>query len=425
MTDRWIINSGATVGRSHIRENIPCQDSVLSRSENGVQVIALSDGCGSAPFSEYGSELTVNALCDLFVSSFDSLYELDDLGIKKAVVSAIVDKVKEFLLADKQIIPTFRRDNPKHYEKYKSRWPGYAAAEKIYPLTLLDATLQFVAVKGNRLVYGRLGDGIIADVKDGALRLLSSEDKVGVASNATWYPTTILLAASNPKIDPWQQFEIGRVEDNSGYDMLLITSDGVAEVLVGEDDEENVRFLYADEIANLLTHPTELYGILEKQYKPMKGIYDDLSVIVMQKPDFKIESVVLRQYDVEGRTVANERTESLATIEINPVISQKSIEEPETETGEGDRFVSVFGEKMKARVEKYSDDPSYTDYFMEQAVKIHHHLEGKDSESLDRMLAILHPYVDADDWSVLLKQLSKLRLFTVDKRKKLIRRKEK
>ena len=44
MTDRWIINSGATVGRSHIRENIPCQDSVLSKNENGVYVIALSDG---------------------------------------------------------------------------------------------------------------------------------------------------------------------------------------------------------------------------------------------------------------------------------------------------------------------------------------------------------------------------------------------
>ena len=38
---------------------------------------------------------------------------------------------------------------------------------------------------------------------------------------------------------------------------------------------------------------------------------------------------------------------------------------------------------------------------------------------------ILHPYVDQDDWRVLLKQLSKLKLFTVDKRKKLILRKEK
>lgn len=424
MTDRWIINSGATVGRSHIRENIPCQDSVLSKNENGVYVIALSDGCGSAPFSQYGSELTVRALCDLWVESFDKLYALDDLGIKKEIISAIAKKLAEFIVNDNQIIPTFRKENPKHYEKFKSRWPGYASADRIYPLTLLDATVQFVAVKDERIVYGRLGDGIIADVKEGALRLLSSEDKIGVASNATWYPTTVLLASTNPNVDPWPNFEIGRGDNAKEYDMLMITSDGVAEVLVGEDDEDGVKFLYADEIANLLTHPTELCGILENQYKPMRGIYDDLSVIVMQKNDFDINHIVLREYDSDGRTINNARKDRLEAISIKPIILEK-IEAVESYESDTERFVEIFGEDAKAKLVKYSSDPSYADYLMEQALKIHQHLEKKESESLDRMLAILHPYVDQDDWRVLLKQLSKLKLFTVDKRKKLILRKEK
>ena len=70
MTDKWIIHSAKTVGRLHVREDIPCQDSVASLQENGVSVIALSDGCGSSPLSHYGSDITVKAVCDLFVNKY-------------------------------------------------------------------------------------------------------------------------------------------------------------------------------------------------------------------------------------------------------------------------------------------------------------------------------------------------------------------
>ena len=97
MSDKWIINSARTVGRSHIRENIPCQDSVASQSADGVFVVALSDGCGSAPLSHYGSDITVKAVCDLILNDFDALYAGDDNEIRKRVIAAIVQRIRGFI----------------------------------------------------------------------------------------------------------------------------------------------------------------------------------------------------------------------------------------------------------------------------------------------------------------------------------------
>ena len=107
MTDKWIINSAKTVGRSHIRENIPCQDSVASLQKNSVSVIALSDGCGSSPLSHYGSDITVKALCDLFANNFDLLYNGDDNAVRKAVVSTIVEQLKSFIKTNTEMISEF------------------------------------------------------------------------------------------------------------------------------------------------------------------------------------------------------------------------------------------------------------------------------------------------------------------------------
>ena len=260
MTDKWIIHSAKTVGRLHVREDIPCQDSVASLQENGVSVIALSDGCGSSPLSHYGSDITVKAVCDLFVNNYDELYNGDDDTIRKAVVSAVVEQLKLFINTNAEIISECKRTNPTHYEKFKSSRLGFVQAEKIYSLTLFDATVQFVAVKGERVIAGRLGDGVIADIHNGALRILSSEDKVGVESNVTWYPSAVLLMSGRTDINPWSEFEIIKDDKASDYGMFLIVSDGVAEVIVGEDDKEKEKFLYPDEIDHLLM-------ILSKRYK--------------------------------------------------------------------------------------------------------------------------------------------------------------
>ena len=161
MDEKWIISSAKTVGRSHKKDNIPCQDSVCSRVDNGVSVIALSDGCGSAPLSHYGSDITVKALCELFVKDFDKLYECSVSELRQIVIADILDKIAAFIKSRPSLTSEVKRSSPEHYERFKATWGGYEQIDRIYPLTLFDATLQFVALKGGRMIVGRLGDGVI------------------------------------------------------------------------------------------------------------------------------------------------------------------------------------------------------------------------------------------------------------------------
>ena len=426
MTDKWIINSAKTVGRSHIRENIPCQDSVASLQKNGVSVIALSDGCGSSPLSHYGSDITVKALCDLFANNFDLLYNGDDNAVRKAVVSTIVEQLKSFIKTNTEMISEFKRNNPGHYEKFKNNWPGFSQIEKIYPLTLFDATVQFVAIKDDKIIAGRLGDGIIADIHNGALRILSSEDKVGVESNATWYPSTVLIASENPDINPWNKFEIFKGNKATEYGMFLIVSDGVADVILGEDEEEREKFLYPDEINNLLQNSGNLLSILEEQYKPIKGIYDDLSVIIMQKPVVKIEKMILRQYDEKGRTISNNKVHvvgDLDTVE-TPVVEEKTPVTISIADAEDQFTLNLLNAESNKKVEKYLKDDEYRAFFVEQVSKILQYLDKSSTVKLETMYDALQPYIDQDDWKLLLKQASKLKLLVVDKKKGIILRKE-
>ena len=424
MTDKWIINSAKTVGRSHIRENIPCQDSVASLQKNGVSVIALSDGCGSSPLSHYGSDITVKALCDLFANNFDLLYTGDDNAVKKAVVSTIVEQLKSFIKTNTEMISEFKRNNPGHYEKFKNNWPGFSQIEKIYPLTFFDATVQFVAIKDDKIIAGRLGDGIIADIHNGALRILSSEDKVGVESNATWYPSTVLIASENPDINPWNKFEIFKGNKATEHGMFLIVSDGVADVILGEDEEEREKFLYPDEINNLLQNSGNLLSILEERYKPIKGIYDDLSVIIMQKPVVKIEKMILRQYDEKGRTVSNSKIHPVGDLDTAAAVA---VEEQggtavEVEPVEADEAYSLnlLSADANKKIERYIKDSDYRAFFIEQASKILQHLEKKESEKLEVVYALLQPYVDEDDWRLILTKISKLKLFVIDTKRGII-----
>ena len=73
----WILHSAKTIGRDHVRSNIVCQDDVKTLEKNGVSVIALSDGCGSAPFAEHGSSVTVEFLCNVFAENFDEIFKKD------------------------------------------------------------------------------------------------------------------------------------------------------------------------------------------------------------------------------------------------------------------------------------------------------------------------------------------------------------
>lgn len=416
MADKWIINSAKTVGRSHVRENLPCQDSIASLQKNGVSVIALSDGCGSAPLSHYGSDVTVKALCDVFVNRFDELYEGDDNKVRNTVVMAIVENIKKFISNNSQIVSDFKRNNPHHYEKYKSNWPGFTQVEKIYPITLFDATVQFVAVKDEKIIAGRLGDGVIADIRNGALRILSSEDKVGVESNATWYPSTVLIASENKAINPWNKFEILKGDTAYEYGMFLIMSDGVAEVeeLYGEEEDGREKFLYPYEVQKLLANSDNLFEIIEEQYKKSRGVFDDLSIIIMQKQIVKIEKMIIREYDDKGRTVDNSKVHIIDDIDVIKTVF----------TEDDEYSINLLDERTNKVLEERFGDTEYRFFFIEQTSKIIRYLEDGGSPKIEDLRDFLNPFVEDDDWYQLCIYFRTFDLFIIDSMSGTIKRKE-
>ena len=235
-----------------------------------------------------------------------------------------------------------------------------------------------------------------------------------------------MIASENPDINPWNKFEIFKGNKATEYGMFLIVSDGVADVILGEDEEEREKFLYPDEINNLLQNSGNLFSILEEQYKPIKGIYDDLSVIIMQKPVVKIEKMILRQYDEKGRTISNNKVHvvgDLDTVE-TPVVEEKTTVTISIADAEDQFTLNLLDAESNKKVEKYLKDDEYRAFFVEQVSKILQHLDRSSTVKLETMYDALQPYIDQDDWKLLLKQASKLKLIVVDKKKGIILRKE-
>ena len=77
----WKALGCAVQGNGHFANNIPCQDKVASLRKNGVSVIALADGAGSAKLSHYGAEKVTQFVCEKLCSNFDYMFADDRDGL--------------------------------------------------------------------------------------------------------------------------------------------------------------------------------------------------------------------------------------------------------------------------------------------------------------------------------------------------------
>lgn len=62
------------IGKVHVLNETPCQDEVAAISENGITVIALSDGAGSCKDSHIASKQAVNWALEYLVTNFEKIY---------------------------------------------------------------------------------------------------------------------------------------------------------------------------------------------------------------------------------------------------------------------------------------------------------------------------------------------------------------
>lgn len=161
----WKTICCAVQGRGHAKKNIPCQDKVARREENGISVIALADGAGSAKFSHYGAECVVNRIA-AFVADrfFDLVAQENALKVAQEILSIAAQAL---------------RNEAELWE---------------CAVNDLAATLLVAAVSDEKYFLAHLGDGVIGYINDEGLKVASAPDN-GEFSNETVFVTSANAAA--------------------------------------------------------------------------------------------------------------------------------------------------------------------------------------------------------------------------------------
>ena len=155
----------AVQGRNHAKKNLPCQDKVARREENGVNVIALADGAGSAIFSHYGAQCVVNRATE-FISEnfFDLIAQEDGRKVTQEILTVLLQALKD----EAEICDCELKD--------------------------LASTLLIAAVGSEKFFLAHLGDGVIGYLDEDGLKVATTPDN-GEFSNETVFITSEDAAA--------------------------------------------------------------------------------------------------------------------------------------------------------------------------------------------------------------------------------------
>ena len=155
----------AVQGRGHAKKNIPCQDKVAKLEENGVHVIVLADGAGSAKFSHFGADRVVNSVAGFTVEKFFYLIAQDDgRNVTQELLNFILNQLQE--------------------------------EASLHNCTIKDlaSTLLIAAVSEEKFFLAHLGDGVIGYLNDKGLKTVSAPDN-GEFANETFFVTSSSAAA--------------------------------------------------------------------------------------------------------------------------------------------------------------------------------------------------------------------------------------
>lgn len=298
---------GELVGKSHknekLKKDLPCQDRALCLQGNGVSAAVLSDGCGSSDISQYGSEITTNAVAHLLVDRFDELYQIDfateQIKFRKCIIDAVVESQIEFIKNNPEIFEAYKARNAEKYRAYCEK-----SSELSFYVQALNATLLFFAEKDGKYLMGQVGDGILGAVIDDKLKIVLEEKKEGEI-NGTFYPSNIYDYAQ--KDEKWYNssaFQLKKPQ-NVNINAVILTSDGSDAFFKREGDNFHKRYagvkpLFSkilnagsEEAANQILREEYLTRLVEAS-----SAQDDCSVAILLKPSLDIESVeyVVKEY---------------------------------------------------------------------------------------------------------------------------------
>ncbi|MBQ3590290.1 MAG: protein phosphatase 2C domain-containing protein [Clostridia bacterium] len=362
----WLYNYGEQVGRSHLVTDppIPCQDKALCVEENGVFVAAVSDGCGSADLSQYGSNATVRALCKVFTERFDELLAYEQLDLRKAIVNAIAEGIKNIPNEIPEIYEQYKQE---HKEEYKK-----ASSDQSFLFHTAHATALFVAVKNEDCIIGQIGDGVIGVIIDNKLKISIEENKSGEV-NGTFYPDSIYSLGQNDERwyrHPAYQITKAKTTNISGF---ILTTDGVTGILDARIPFQKRYIPYVDknifrklvdlgfEEANKHLYEVVLPGLVKTSISR-----DDCGIAILVKDDYKIEEYVIKEYPrpteeeldeiytpkQEQQTSSEKKdieVEAPQNVEQEP--EEEIVEEPEENLEEKTRTLEELAEKLSRYID--------------------------------------------------------------------------
>ena len=251
----WHFAQCAVAGRGHIAAGIPCQDKTYAVEQDGVSVIVLADGAGSARFSHEGAEIVCREAAKLLIQSFDSYYEEEDAGVvKRAVLQHLLATLKQ----EAELLECDIED--------------------------LASTLLLAAIKEERCILMHLGDGVIGCLKGGEMRVASHPDN-GEFINSTEFVTSPSAISS-------LRIRKGESGDIAGF---VLMSDGAEESLYdrhGKVLAPAVRRIL--DFAAVLSHEkmeAELLDSFEGVIR--QRTMDDCSLVLIVRDHAKMDSAVV------------------------------------------------------------------------------------------------------------------------------------
>ncbi|WP_114166761.1 PP2C family serine/threonine-protein phosphatase [Exiguobacterium sp. TNDT2] len=241
----WKVASAATIGRSHMRLGIPCQDAVFSIMDDSCCVSVLSDGAGSASQSEAGAHLVSERLARFFHRSFDRLYQLDSQLFKQevaALISAWIDEEAESLNCQRKE---------------------------------LAATALVAAISNGRFLLLHVGDGVIGYSKEGITQVAS------MPKNGEFANETVFVTSSN--LETHMTIFKGTTELIDGF---ILMSDGTAESLYAKRQKQLAPGVSRLLAQNVLYTSSFMNDLLKQNLNHVirQQTHDDCSLVVMSRP---------------------------------------------------------------------------------------------------------------------------------------------
>ena len=224
MSGKWKVIGVSEIGKYHIYENMPNQDSIFYKKFNNSIIGAIADGVGSKIHSDKGSSiLTKEAV--LFANRFYNNKVYFENRLKKKVI------------------------------------------KKLYPINLNDAlsTFMLVIIKKNKIYIAKVGDGIVVVLGKNSY-ILEEENKLFVNFTSTFARERL----------KWYVF------DEKDIDFIFLATDGIS-----DDITKKVEFTkkFRNHFIKLPKHKQlkQLKNMLQNWV--VKGSNDDKSVLYFYKED--------------------------------------------------------------------------------------------------------------------------------------------